>query len=129
MDPLEDNTAASTSSSSRYFIILAAMIIIPQILISVISYPFLPDQIPLHWDVAGQVSGYMPKLFTTILFPAISLFLAVLARGLITVGPRLGLENRHATLKYTKNILQTVLVFMLVIQLLTIQVALKLPIG
>jgi len=55
MDPLEDNAAAPTSSSSHTFIVFAIIVIVLQILVSVISYPFLPDQVPSHWNVAGRI--------------------------------------------------------------------------
>jgi uncharacterized membrane protein len=103
MDPLEDNTA-TPMSSSRSFLVFATVVIVLQILVSVISYPFLPDQVPSHWNAAGQITSYMPKLFSAILFPAISLFLAVLVRGLIIIGPRLGRENQRAALKYTDRV-------------------------
>jgi len=54
MDPLEDNTATSTSSS-RSFFVFAAIVIVLQILVSVISYPFLPDLIPSHWNADGRI--------------------------------------------------------------------------
>jgi uncharacterized membrane protein len=129
MDPIEDHLATPVSSSSCSFITFAAIVIALQILISVISYPFLPDQVPSHWNILGQVDGYMPKLVAAILFPAISLLMAVLVRGLIMIGPRLGRANQHATLKYTDYILAAILLFTLAIQLLTIEVALQLPVD
>jgi uncharacterized membrane protein len=44
-------------------------------------YSQLPELIPSHWNAAGQVDGYMPKLWGLFLFPLISggLFLLFLA--------------------------------------------------
>jgi uncharacterized membrane protein len=129
MDPLEDDAALPAFSSSRSFFTFAAIVITLQILVSVILYPFLPDQVPSHWNAAGQITSYMPKLFSAILYPAINLLIAILVRRLILIGPRLGRGNLRANLKYIEYILAAVLVFMLAIQLLTFEVALNWPVD
>src|SRR5260370_40579768 len=59
MDHTENNDATklTPSPSSRSFFVFVALIVALQILIAVISYPFLPDQVPSHWNAAGQVNG------------------------------------------------------------------------
>jgi uncharacterized membrane protein len=32
------------------------------VLLIVATYPFMPDSVPSHWNAAGQVNGYLPKL-------------------------------------------------------------------
>jgi len=63
MDPTEnDNEKISTEprrySSATFF---ALCIIAVQILVSLVTYPFLPNVVPTHWNAAGQVDGYAPK--------------------------------------------------------------------
>ena len=53
--------------------LLAVLIIIVQILVSIVTYPFLPDSVPSHWDASGQVNGYLPKLVNALLFPLFSI--------------------------------------------------------
>ena len=48
--------------------VLAVLIIIVQILISIVTYPFMPNSVPSHWDASGQVNGYLPKLVKRRLF-------------------------------------------------------------
>lgn len=55
MDPFEDDSAIPVASSSRSFIMFAAIVIALQILVSIISYPFLSDQVPSHWNAAGRI--------------------------------------------------------------------------
>jgi uncharacterized membrane protein len=39
--------------------------------VSAYFYPQMPEQMATHWDLYGQVNGYMPKLPAIILFPVI----------------------------------------------------------
>jgi uncharacterized membrane protein len=42
-------------------------------------FPALPDQIPTHWNLAGEVDGWMPKEWAIVVMPgAVSLFIALL---------------------------------------------------
>src|SRR5689334_10855500 len=75
--------------------LLAVLIIIVQILVSLVSYPFLPNSVPSHWDASGQVNGYLPKLVNALLYPLLSIGIYVLARVLMTIGPRLGYQNQR----------------------------------
>jgi uncharacterized membrane protein len=110
--------------------LLAGLIIITQILVSVITYPFLPDSVPSHWDISGQVNGYMPKLVNALLYPLISIGIYVLVRILMTVGPRLGYQNqRKASVDVVNLILDGILLFLLIVQLATTAFALGVPID
>ena len=43
------------------------------ILVNLLLYTKLPDQIPVHWNINGQIDDYMSKLF--IFFPIALLLL------------------------------------------------------
>jgi uncharacterized membrane protein len=110
--------------------LLAVLIIIVQILVSLVSYPFLPNSVPSHWDASGQVNGYLPKLVNALLYPLLSIGIYVLARVLMTIGPRLGYQNqRKASIGVVNLILDGVLLFMLIVQLATTAFALGVPID
>src|SRR3974390_3228382 len=110
--------------------LLAVLIIMVQILVSIVSYTFLPDSVPSHWDVSGQVNGYTPKLVHALLYPLISIGIYLLVRVLMTVGPRLGYQNqRKASTGVVNLILDGILLFMLIVQLTTTAVALGVPID
>lgn len=110
--------------------LLAVLIIIVQILVSIVTYPFMPDSVPSHWDASGQVNGYLPKLVNALLYPLLSIGIYALVRVLMTIGPRLGYQNqRKASIGIINLILDGVLLFMLIVQLTTTAVALGVPID
>jgi uncharacterized membrane protein len=124
--PPPRNQIASMSPAE----LLAGLIIITQILVSIITYPFLPDSVPSHWDISGQVNGYMPKLVNAFLYPLMSIGIYVLVRVLMTVGPRLGYQNqRKASVGVVNLILDGILLFLLIVQLATTAFALGVPID
>lgn len=127
MEP-SDTTGDKVTPTSSFFngtTILALLIIVVQVLISVGTYPFLPAMVPSHFDAAGNVNGYMPKLVNAILFPGISIVLFLILRFVTQIGPNLGYRNqRRANMQVVNLIMVGILLFMLVIQLLTTAYAL-----
>ncbi len=85
-----ENTERVKPLSSRSTQIFIMAIIGLQILIALVSYPFLPDTVPTHWDISGQVNGYGPKWVDTFLFPVITLGVYVLIRFLLSYQPQNG---------------------------------------
>src|SRR5579884_280925 len=83
---------------------LAWLIIALQILISLVTYPFMPEQVPSHWNIYGQVDGYLPKQVNAILLPAVSVGLYLLIWLLTRYSPRLGQQSRRATAEVTNLI-------------------------
>ncbi|HVA49752.1 MAG TPA: DUF1648 domain-containing protein [Pirellulales bacterium] len=55
---------------------------------ALIAYPSLPQQVPTHWNIRGQVDGYGDKSWATFLTPAVMLGLLVLFRLLPWLSPR-----------------------------------------
>lgn len=93
-------------------------IIAIQIIVGIYGFMVLPDIVPIHWGINGQVNGYGPKWVNTFLIPLISIGIYVLIRALLAAGPRLG--GRQATaanLQIAKVIIAGIILFMLVIQL------------
>ncbi len=86
------NPLASISPAT----LLAVLIIAIQIIVSIATYPFMPDSVPSHWDAAGQVNGYLPKLVNALLYPLLSIGIYALVRILMRVGPRLGHQKSAA---------------------------------
>ena len=127
MEP-SDNAGDKVTPTYSFFngtTIVALLIIVAQILISAGTYPFQPPMVPSHFDAAGQVNGYLPKLVNAILLPGISIVLFLLLRFITQIGPNLGHRNqRRANMQVVGLILVGVLLFNLVIQLLTTAYAL-----
>ncbi|MEO7067171.1 MAG: SdpI family protein [Rhodanobacter sp.] len=70
----------STLAVSALFVLIAAVT-------AVWLYPVLPAQVPMHWDLQGNVNGTMPR-FWAAAFPALSVLgLALLTAILPVISP------------------------------------------
>src|SRR5450432_2235330 len=116
MDSIK-NTEKAKPLSSRSTRIFILSIIGVQLLIALLSYPFLPDRVPTHWDIAGQVDGYGAKWIDTFLFPAMTLGVYVLIRVLLSISPRIGSEGggQRANVEVVDRILISFFLVLLVI--------------
>ncbi|GAC1370663.1 MAG: SdpI family protein [Ktedonobacteraceae bacterium] len=100
------------------------MIVALQIAITVAAYPFLPDQVPSHWNSAGQINAYAPKLIGIGLFPFINITLFAILRGLVKLGPRLTEGGERNNVSFINITLTATMLLMLILQLATIAIAL-----
>jgi uncharacterized membrane protein len=58
------------------------------IAISVAVYSHLPDPMPMHWDIHGQVNGYGPRWLGAFLNPLIIIAIAIMIPVLPRIDPR-----------------------------------------
>jgi len=58
--------------------ILPIALILITLAIGFYFYPQLPDRVPSHWDINGQINGWVPKLFSAFFFPGLFLLIYVL---------------------------------------------------
>jgi uncharacterized membrane protein len=63
---------------------LARAVLAAMFAVAIWSWPSAPAQIPIHWDMAGQVNGYGAKFVGLLLMPIIALA-AYLFIGLVAV--------------------------------------------
>jgi uncharacterized membrane protein len=83
--------------------------------ITIFTYPALPDMIPSHWNMAGEVDGYLPKIWGVLIIPVMS----VLLTGLFFLLPRIDplKENYRKFRSYYDGFILVFLVFFFLIQL------------
>lgn len=105
-------------------VVLMTTILVLQLIIAVTTYPFLPDQVPSHWNGAGQVNSYEPKLIGIGLFPLISFILLVILRGLVKMGPLLTRDGEGSNRFFIDITLSGVMLLMLVMQLTVVAISL-----
>ena len=129
MDPTENRGKILPSAPYRSTTFLALIIIGLQIAISAGTYPFLPDMVPSHWDAAGNINGYMPKLTYALFQPLTSIGLFLVVRVLVIVTTRLTRQNLRVVQKTTDLLLTGILLFMLLIQVITVAVPLGVPVN
>jgi len=58
--------------------ILALLIVLSSFAVGIYLYPQLPQNMASHWNLQGEVNGYMSKFWGTFLLPIILLSLFVL---------------------------------------------------
>jgi uncharacterized membrane protein len=51
-------------------------------------YPSLPDQIPTHWNMQGEVDDYMSKPWGVLIMPLAAIFVFVLMKVIPIISPR-----------------------------------------
>ena len=94
---------------------------------SALAYANLPDRVPTHWNVRGQVDGTGTRLQLSLLLPTLILVLWPLLRLLPTIDPRrANFAKFQDTYDLVVNLILTILV---VIHLALLGVALGLPID
>jgi uncharacterized membrane protein len=64
------------------------LLIIISIGISLWAYPQLPDQVPTHWNAAGEVDGYSSKLFAVLFGPILLAGIYGMLLGVAKIDPR-----------------------------------------
>ncbi len=79
MDPSENVPRPGRRGSSSSVIVtrVVPLILVVQVLLTLIIYPFLPNIVPSHWNGAGQVDSYEPKWVYAGFLPVFSLGLYV----------------------------------------------------
>ncbi|MDD5144740.1 MAG: SdpI family protein [Candidatus Pacebacteria bacterium] len=67
--------------------ILPLSLIFTVILVTAIFYPVLPEKVPSHWNIEGEVDSWSSKNFTVLFFPSLVLGLYLLMTLLPKIDP------------------------------------------
>lgn len=94
------------------FIVIAAFIV------SAYLYPFLPDSIASHWNAAGEVDGYMPKVWGLFIMPVVALVLWIVFLIIPHIDPKK--ENIEKFRPSFDNFIVVLFVFLFYLHALTI---------
>ncbi len=129
MDPTENRSNLRPSTSYYSTTIISLVIIGLQIAVAAGTYPFLPPIVPSHWDAVGNVNGYLPKLTNALIIPSMSVGIFLLLRVLLVASPRLSNQDPRATQKIIGLLLVGILLFMFIIQMITLAIPLGLTIN
>lgn len=96
----------------RYGILLVLILILG---ITILAYPILPDMIPSHWNMAGEVDGVLPKVWGLLIIPLLMILLTALFFILPRIDPLKA--NYEKFRPYYDGFILVFLVFFLAIQL------------
>lgn len=104
--------------SSRSAVVLSLIMISAAVLLSLMVYPQLPEQVASHWNASDQVDGTMPRFWGAFLMP----ILALAMLGLFLIIPAIDpLKANIAQFRRTFNVLIVLLMaFLLYLHGLTI---------
>ena len=80
-------------------------------IVSIYSYPQMPEKVASHWNAQGQVNGYMPKFWGLFLAPFILVGLALLFAAIPRIDPLK--ENIQKFRKYYDGFIILFFIFML----------------
>jgi uncharacterized membrane protein len=108
----------------RYGIIL---VIVLTLAITVLAYPALPDRIPSHWDINGEVNGYSSTLWGVLIVPLIMVSFTALLFLLPRIDPHR--ENYRKFRRYYDGFILVFAAFLFVIQLQILLSGLGYPVS
>lgn len=63
-------------------------LIVVAVVISIVAYPKLPDQVPTHWDVSGDVNGWSSRFWGAWILPLIMAIVWLIMRAIPHIDPR-----------------------------------------
>ena len=72
----------------RLFIRIMWTIAVIPLLVTLAVFTRLPDLIPMHWNISGQIDAYYPKFPGAFLLPALGLVIVALMNILPNVDPK-----------------------------------------
>ncbi len=68
--------------------IIPGLMVLAAVVMGAISYPYLPEQVAIHWNAAGEPDNFASKEFALILMPVIMIFIYALIRIVRVIDPK-----------------------------------------
>lgn len=103
------------------------VILIVAVAATMAVYSRLPEEMPTHWNSAGQVDGTMAKPWGPFLLPVMMAILTLIFLVLPRISPR-GYEIEERGRAF-RAIVMTIILFMLALHVVTLAVALGHPVS
>lgn len=92
--------------------------ILASVIIGAYLYPLMPDTLPSHWNIRGEVDGYMSKFWGLFLMPIVSVVLFLLFISIPKLDPKK--ENIEKFRSYFNGFIFLIALFLFYVYLLTI---------
>lgn len=104
-------TINQMSLNQKYYL-GAAAVILATFAGTVVAYPQLPNIVPMHWDLQGEVNGWGPKWTLFLFGPGMMLFIVLLFAALPWLSPRkFEVDSFRATYLYIMMALVALLAY------------------
>lgn len=97
--------------SRKFANIISLLLVAGAAVASVIAYPNLPEQVPTHWNAAGEIDGYSSRLTGVLMGPALAAGILLLMWLIPLISPR---GYRTESFQSVVNVIQVVLVAFMV---------------
>ncbi|MEF3244584.1 MAG: DUF1648 domain-containing protein [Caldisericaceae bacterium] len=92
-------------------------LLVTTFIVSIAFYPYLPAKVPTHWNLQGEVDGYMSKFGGTFTAPFIMLGIVLILLLIPKIDPLK--ENVNKFKDYYYGFIVAFLTFMFLVQLHT----------
>lgn len=86
------------------------LLILLGFIISIYLYPSLPNKMPIHWNIHGEVNGYASKLFGAFSMPLINLCIYLLYIALPYIDPK---RKNYESFKPTYQLFKYIIIIFL----------------
>ncbi|GAB6926554.1 SdpI family protein [Paenibacillus sp. JCM 10914] len=77
-----------TNNKSKSILIITTLVCLLPIILSLSMYDRLPDQVAVHWDIAGNPDNFMPKAVAAFVLPVSMAVLNLVVYVLISLDPK-----------------------------------------
>ncbi len=81
------------NKKSKMLFLLSSLLCLIPIILGLIVYDRLPDMVPSHWNIHGEVDGYMTKGNALFLMPSVLLAIDVVLKTISLFDPKKGVEK------------------------------------
>ncbi|MBT8068692.1 MAG: DUF1648 domain-containing protein [Gammaproteobacteria bacterium] len=68
--------------------VLSFIFIAIPVAVTIYLYPSLPEQIPTHWNIAGEVDDYTPKPWGVLILPMAAMFVFLIMKLIPVISPK-----------------------------------------
>jgi uncharacterized membrane protein len=94
------------------------LLILLGFILGIYFYPSLPDRVPIHWNIHGEVNGYCSRMFGAFGIPLMNLGIYLLYAALPYIDPkRKNYENFKPTYQFFKYI---IIIFLVCLHMITL---------
>ena len=103
------------------------LIVAAGLIASAVVYQDLPERMPTHWNLSGEIDGWSPRLWGAFMMPVIIIFLWALMRWLPSIDPRA--RNYEKFGGAFEGMMIAVMLFILALHVITLRAALGAPMA
>lgn len=83
------------------------VLIVCAFLLTIVFYNKLPDSIPIHWNVSGEIDGYGSKIFGVFMAPVIMIFTWIVMKYFPKIDPK---KNNYKKFEKSYSIIVNLLI-------------------